>query len=70
MASETQAMVLAVNWPPQDPAEGQALPYDGETLPAIFRQSSLKNDPIHPNAQGYRKLAEAVAALLRRSGAI
>ena len=24
MASETQAMVLAVNWPPQAPAEGQA----------------------------------------------
>ena len=24
MASETQAIVLAVNWPPQDPAEGQA----------------------------------------------
>src|SRR3546814_4532171 len=24
MASETQAMGLAVNWPPQDPADGQA----------------------------------------------
>src|SRR3546814_1628495 len=24
MASDTQAMVLAVNWPPQEPAEGQA----------------------------------------------
>ena len=24
IASDTQAMVLAVNWPPQEPAEGQA----------------------------------------------
>ena len=24
IVSETQAMVLAVNWPPQEPAEGQA----------------------------------------------
>ncbi len=51
-------------------AEELELPYDGETLPAILKQSSLKSDAIHPNAQGYRKLAEAVAELLRRSGAI
>jgi lysophospholipase L1-like esterase len=54
----------------EDLAEELALPYDGETLPAILIQSSLKSDAIHPNAQGYRKLAEAVADLLRRSGAI
>jgi lysophospholipase L1-like esterase len=46
------------------------LPYDGEVLPAILKQPSLKSDAIHPNAQGYRQLAEAVADLLRRSGAI
>ena len=51
-------------------AEELDLPYDGEALPAILKQSSLKSDPIHPNAQGYRQLAEAVAELLRRSGAI
>ncbi len=54
----------------EDLAEELALPYDGETLPAILNQRNLKSDAIHPNAQGYRKLAEAVAALLRRSGAI
>ncbi len=54
----------------EDLAEELDLPYDGETLPAILRQSNLKSDAIHPNAQGYRKLAEAVADLLRRSGAI
>ncbi len=51
-------------------AEELDLPYDGATLPAILTQPSLKSDPIHPNAKGYRKLAEAVAELLRRSGAI
>ncbi len=54
----------------EDLAEELELPYDGETLPAILIQSNLKSDAIHPNAQGYRKLAEAVADLLRRSGAI
>ena len=54
----------------EDLAAELELPYDGETLPAILIQSSLKSDAIHPNAQGYRKLAEAVAELLRRSGAI
>ncbi len=51
-------------------AEELDIPYDGETLPAILLQPSLKSDAIHPNAQGYRQLAEAVAELLRRSGAI
>ena len=51
-------------------AEELELPYDGEALPAIIKQPNLKSDAIHPNAQGYRKLAEAVADLLRRSGAI
>ncbi len=51
-------------------AEELELPYDGEALPAILKRPSLKSDNIHPNAKGYRKLAEAVAELLRKSGAI
>jgi lysophospholipase L1-like esterase len=54
----------------QELAEELDIPYDGETLPAILKQPSLKSDAIHPNAQGYRNLAKAVADLLRRSGAI
>ncbi len=46
------------------------IPYDGAALPAILKQPNLKSDAIHPNARGYRKLAEAGAALLRKSGAI
>ena len=51
-------------------AEEFDLPYDGAALPGILKQPNLKSDAIHPNAKGYRKLAEAVAELLRKSGAI
>ncbi len=51
-------------------AEQLTLPYDGEALPDILSQAKLKSDTIHPNAKGYRMLAEAVAELLRESGAI
>ena len=51
-------------------AKEMEIPYDGKTLPTILKQSKLKSDAIHPNAKGYRKLAEAVATLLRKSGAI
>lgn len=46
------------------------IPYEAEALADILIRGSLKSDTIHPNAKGYRKLAEAVAALLRASGAI
>ncbi|MDH3791375.1 MAG: GDSL-type esterase/lipase family protein, partial [Rhodospirillales bacterium] len=51
-------------------AEALDVPYAGEILAEILGSPSLKSDTIHPNAAGYRKLAEAVAALLRKSGAI
>lgn len=46
------------------------LPYDSEILPYIYRRGSLKSDAIHPNAQGYRELAHAIAQLLREGGAL
>lgn len=51
-------------------AEDFGIPYDGETLPGILVKAPLKSDAIHPNAQGYRKLAKGIAALLKKSGAI
>ena len=34
----------------------------------VLSDKALKTDPIHPNAAGYRKLAEGIAAELARSG--
>ena len=39
-------------------------------LLSVLRRNAYKSDPIHPNAKGYRKMAEAIAALLKKSGAI
>ena len=46
------------------------IPYEGEVLGRIFRDGSLKSDQIHPNAQGYRLMAERVRDLLRKAGAL
>ena len=46
------------------------LPYEGAALQEIERDNELKSDIAHPNARGYARLAAAVAALLKKSGAI
>ncbi|WP_139558087.1 GDSL-type esterase/lipase family protein [Methylotetracoccus oryzae] len=50
-------------------ADATGTPIDGETLPAILSDNSLKSDLVHPNDEGYHRLAEATASLLRASGA-
>jgi acyl-CoA thioesterase-1 len=46
------------------------LAYEGEIINSVLRDAGLKSDPIHPNAQGYHKIAEQVAALLKKGGAL
>lgn len=46
------------------------IPYEGDVIGEILRNSELKSDPIHPNARGYRLIAERVAERLRRAGAL
>jgi len=45
-------------------ARDSAIPLERKALKKILSTGSLKSDPIHPNAAGYRILAESVARLL------
>lgn len=47
-----------------------SIPIETDVLKDILTDNSLKSDLVHPNAAGYKLLAERVAALLRKSGAI
>lgn len=51
-------------------AKEYGIPYEGKVLNDIMHQLDLKADTIHPNAKGYRRMAEAIAALLKQAGAV
>jgi len=46
------------------------LTFEDEALADILGQRKLKADPVHPNAAGYRQLAESVLILLKKHGAL
>jgi acyl-CoA thioesterase-1 len=54
----------------RETAAEMGLPIDEKALSSILSDGSLKSDYIHPNAAGYQRLAESIAALLRKSGAV
>jgi lysophospholipase L1-like esterase len=46
------------------------LPLENDIWPQVLGDRSLKSDEIHANDAGYRAVAEAVAKLLKKAGAI
>ena len=51
-------------------AQEFGLPYEADVVGEVLRDASLKADPIHPNARGYRVIAERIAGTLKQSGAL
>lgn len=51
-------------------AKELAVPLEAEILKSVLMDNALKSDLIHPNEKGYARIAEALAKLLRDSGAL
>jgi len=47
-----------------------SIPYENGVITEVLKDASLKSDPIHPNARGYRIIAERLAERLKKAGAI
>lgn len=54
----------------QSIAKQNKVPIDVDVLPDILSSRQLKSDRIHPNAEGYRLMAQAVYELLEDNGAL
>lgn len=51
----------------QEIADEYSIPCNVEILPEILSRNELKSDTIHPNAAGYRQLAEALARIIQQA---
>lgn len=54
----------------EEVAGAHDVPLETGIIRAILGDDALTSDPIHPNAAGYRRLAEAIRDLLVTSGAL
>jgi acyl-CoA thioesterase-1 len=46
------------------------IPFDEGTIRSVLLDNRLKSDLVHPNAQGYAQIADAVQEVLHKAGAI
>jgi lysophospholipase L1-like esterase len=51
-------------------ADEYRLTYEGSVLRQVLYDNRTKSDAVHPNALGYQRIAEALAARLRGAGAV
>jgi lysophospholipase L1-like esterase len=47
-----------------------AIPFEDTVMRTVLLDNRLKSDMVHPNAQGYARIAESVKKLLKKSGAL
>ena len=47
-----------------------AIPVENDVLADVLGSGKYKSDLVHPNAEGYAVIAEAVAKVLRKAGAL
>lgn len=53
-----------------DIAREFAVPLNDDAIKSTLRDNDLKSDLVHPNAKGYAHIAQAVAKLLKKAGAL
>jgi lysophospholipase L1-like esterase len=51
-------------------ARNAQIPYEATIVSELLGNGDLKSDAIHPNATGYRRLAEALQVLIREAHGI
>jgi lysophospholipase L1-like esterase len=51
-------------------AAEQGIPFEDGVIRTVLFDNRLKSDMVHPNGEGYARIAAAVEKLLRKSGAI
>ena len=54
----------------QEIATDLKVPFEEESIRAVVVDNRLKSDLVHPNAQGYARIAAAVQKVLKKAGAI
>jgi acyl-CoA thioesterase-1 len=54
----------------RDIAREFRIPLEEDVVKDVLYSPRLKSDAIHPNEEGYRRMAEALAALLEEAGAL
>jgi acyl-CoA thioesterase I len=53
-----------------DLAKEFGIPYERDIVKDLLYHNETKSDYVHPNAPGYRRMAEAIAKLLHQAGAV
>ncbi len=46
------------------------IPFNADSIAKILSTPGLKSDQVHPNASGYRRLAESLATLIKAAGSL